>query len=108
MTEQASFGVLLTMRVKPGCAQRFEEAIRRVAATVADHPGNVGQAVFLDIEDELTYVISSEWVSEHAFREHERSPEHRRAIAALRDLRADSAMAVMHLVHRLTPEPGPR
>lgn len=108
MAERASFGVLLTMRVKPGCAQRFEEAIRSVATTVAGHPGNVGQAVFRDVEDELTYVISSEWVDEHAFREHERSPEHRRAIAALRDLRADSAMAVMHLVHRRTPEPGSR
>lgn len=106
MDGQPAFAVFLTMRVKPGCTGRFERAIAQVAAGVAANPASLGQAVFRDAEDELTYHVTSEWRSEPEFREHERSAGHRRAIAPLRDLRVDSRMEAMHLVRRLGGNEG--
>ncbi|MBP2337202.1 heme-degrading monooxygenase HmoA [Saccharothrix coeruleofusca] len=93
------YRVMLRMRVRPGGTGVFEEVIAEVAAAVAARPGNLGQRVFRadagGADGPATYYVFSDWVDEEAFREHERSAEHRERIARLGAVREESAMTTM-------------
>jgi heme-degrading monooxygenase HmoA len=91
---------MLTMRVRPGGGEVFEQVIAEVAAAVAARPGNLGQRVFRadtagGADDSATYYVFSDWVDEDAFREHERSAGHRERVARLGAVREESAMTTM-------------
>jgi quinol monooxygenase YgiN len=86
---------MLRMRVRAGCAERFEAMIAEVAEAVAARPGNLGQRMFRADSESGTYYVFSDWADEQAFWEHERSAAHRERIALLRAVREESTMVAM-------------
>lgn len=98
------YRVMLRMRVRVGCADRFEAVIAEIAEAVAARPGNLGQGMFRTDSDPGTYYVFSDWADEQTFWEHERSTEHRERIAWLRDVREESSMTAMW--HVAIPSPA--
>jgi heme oxygenase (mycobilin-producing) len=98
LTGAQVFRAVVRMRIRPGCATSFQEAIDRVAARVGANPTNLGQAVFRDAADDRTYYVVSDWIDQESFWAHERSPEHRSEIRHLGSLREESSMSTMELL----------
>lgn len=92
------FRAVVRMRIRPGCATSFQEAIDRVAARVGANPTNLGQTVFRDVADDRTYYVVSDWTDRESFWAHESSPEHRAEIRHLGPLREESSMSTMELL----------
>ena len=88
----------LQMKVKPGKAEDFQEAWRKIADAVRETPGNVRQALLVDPNDPETFVVTSDWESREAFTKFERSPEQDDLTAPLRELRQSGQMTMYDLV----------
>lgn len=94
----------LTMKVKAGGEDAFEQAWRTVAAKTQQTPGNLRQTLLRDPKDQSLFVITSDWESLDAFRRFERSPEQDELTAPLRALRESASMSVHQLVVHLEKE----
>ncbi|MBA2288342.1 MAG: antibiotic biosynthesis monooxygenase [Ktedonobacteraceae bacterium] len=88
----------LTMQVKAGREQDFEQAWKVVAGHTRRIPGNIRQTLLRDPTNQLVFVITSDWESLGAFQRFERSPEQDMLTAPLRELRESAQMTVHHLI----------
>jgi len=91
----------LTMKVKAGRENDFEQAWQVVAANTQHAPGNLRQALLRDPQDPATFVITSDWESREAFARFERSDEQDRLTAPLREMRESVKMTIYQLVTAL-------
>jgi heme-degrading monooxygenase HmoA len=83
------------MKVKPGKADDFEAAWRKIAESVREAPGNVRQTLLVDPNDPETFLVVSDWESREAFSKFERSPEQDDLTAPIREVR-ESARMTLH------------
>jgi heme-degrading monooxygenase HmoA len=88
----------LTFRVKEGAAEAFEQAWRRIAARVMEHPDSLRQTLTCDPDDPRTFVMSTDWANRESFNRFERSQDQEELTAPLRELRESSTMAVHDIV----------
>lgn len=88
----------LTMQVRAGHEEEFEQAWREVAAQTRLVPGNLRQALLRDPERSGSFVITSDWQSREAFGRFERSPEQDVLTARLRALRESANMTISELI----------
>ena len=75
--------VLFFLRLRPGAARRFLDAYERVRLRVARVPGHLHDQVCQSLHDPEEWLITSEWESERAFLDWERTPEHRQDAAPM-------------------------
>ena len=96
----------LTMKVKAGGEDAFEQAWRTVAAKTQQTPGNLRQTLLRDPKDQSLFVITSDWENQgrQPTGRHERSPEQDELTAPLRALRESASMSVHQLVVHLEKE----
>jgi heme-degrading monooxygenase HmoA len=87
----------LHIRVKDGRAGEFERAWKHVAERVRSYPGNLGQALLRGTREQ-EFVITSDWTSEEAFHEFERSPAQDEFTAGLREMRESARMTTEQLL----------
>lgn len=103
------FRVQLRMRPRAGAEERFDAALAGVGRVVAGNPDNVDQWILRSDEDGGVVYVFSDWVSEEAFRKHERSEAHRLALAELREHRTDATMTTSRVLHHVSaPAQQPR
>lgn len=102
-TRTPGFRVLLRMRIHPGMEDTFEREWESVAATVCDHPANLGHWLMRSGTEEGVYYIGSDWVDEAAFRRFEQSPEHVSHRERLHPYRAEGSIALMRVLRH---QPG--
>jgi quinol monooxygenase YgiN len=88
----------LTITVKSGAEQAFQDAWRKIADRVRQEPDNLRQTLSQDPEDPRTFIVTSDWASREAFGRFERSPEQDDLTAPLRDLRESARMTVHDIV----------
>jgi len=88
----------LTMKVKAGREDDFEQAWKVVAEQTRLASGNLRQALLRDPEDATLFVITSDWESRETFGRFERSEEQDRLTAPLRALRESASMTIYDLV----------
>jgi quinol monooxygenase YgiN len=88
----------LTITVKAGAEQAFQDAWRTIAERVSQEPDNLRQTLSRDPEDPRTFIVTSDWASREAFGRFERSPEQDDLTAPLRDLRESARMTVHEIV----------
>ncbi|HEX4186665.1 MAG TPA: antibiotic biosynthesis monooxygenase family protein [Solirubrobacteraceae bacterium] len=88
----------LTFRVKEGAGDSFEQAWRRIAARVREHPDSLRQTLARDPDDPRTFVMTTDWANRESFSEFESSREQEELTAPLRELRESSAMNVHDIV----------
>ncbi|HXG12480.1 MAG TPA: antibiotic biosynthesis monooxygenase family protein [Gemmataceae bacterium] len=88
----------LYMKVKAGREADFEQAWRTIAEQARRAPGNLRQTLLRDPADPSSFVVTSDWESEEAFRRFERSPEQDALTAPLRELRESARMVVNPIV----------
>ncbi|MGC4955954.1 TcmI family type II polyketide cyclase [Actinomadura citrea] len=86
--QQATYRLLLEIRVDEARGTEFERTWRQMAAVAARHPGHVTESLSRDLADPGTYHLISNWTDEDAHERFLASPEHRALAAALRDLDA--------------------
>lgn len=98
---QGFFRVELTMDVRPGSEDEFEDAWMAVGAAVAQYPDNLDQWLSRSREAPGRYVIASDWPDEDAFRRFEKAPGHAELTGKLRELRTSGSMATMTVLHHL-------
>lgn len=96
----------LSMTVKGGREDEFEQTWRTIAATVRTAPGNIRQALLRDADDPRRFVVTSDWESREAFGRFERSPEQDALTAPLRELRESGEMVVQELLVHIDGEAG--
>ncbi|MBP2708278.1 antibiotic biosynthesis monooxygenase [Microbispora sp. RL4-1S] len=91
---------VLTFTVRPGDAEEFENAWREVADWTRAWPGCIRQTLSLAgaADEEIVYVITSDWSDESSFRSFERSEEQDVVTAGLRRLRRSSRMELQRVV----------
>ncbi|SNS12116.1 TcmI family type II polyketide cyclase [Actinomadura mexicana] len=85
---QATYRLLLEIRVDEARSAEFEWTWRRMAAVAARDPGYITQSLSRDLTDPGTYHLISDWTDEDAHERFLASPGHRALAAALRDLDA--------------------
>jgi heme-degrading monooxygenase HmoA len=94
------------MKVKAGRENDFEQAWALVAEQTKQHPDNCRQALLRDLYDPTQFIITSDWVSQEAFRSFERSEEQDLLTAPLRELRESAKMSIHQLVTHVEKETG--
>ena len=92
---------VLTMKVKSGQENNFEQAWKAIAEKTQVASGNLRQALLRSPQDPATFVITSDWESREAFTRFERSDEQDRLTAPLREMRESVKMTIYQLVTAL-------
>jgi heme-degrading monooxygenase HmoA len=102
--------VLLTVDIRTGEEQQFEQEFAQIAEIVRGEPGNVRQALCHDPEAPSRYVIMSDWESRDAFHAFERGERQDLVTAPVRRHRVAVSMTVLDLLLSLDafPEEGPK
>jgi heme-degrading monooxygenase HmoA len=59
----------MNYRVIPGKQQDFEEKFRAVIGALEAAPGHTASTLWKDTSDDASYLITSEWSDEQAFRD---------------------------------------
>lgn len=95
----------LTFRVKEGAGDAFEQAWRRIAERVKEHPDSLRQTLARDPEDPRTFVMTSDWANRESFSEFERSRDQEELTGPLRELREWSTMNVHDIVVHIEGRP---
>jgi heme-degrading monooxygenase HmoA len=90
--------VLLNIEIKPGRAEEFERLWHDHAAYVDGLEANLGQSLSRDTAKPGAYVVLSDWTSEPAFREFEKSEPQQAYLRSLWPIRAGGAMTLLDLV----------
>jgi len=104
VAERTMIRVTLTMKVKEGREQDFEQAWRNVAEHTRRVPGNLRQALLTNQAEPGVFVITSDWEDHAAFRRFERSEEQDILTSPLRVLRESSTMSIQALVTHIEPQ----
>lgn len=86
---QATYRLLLEIRVDAARGAEFERTWCRMAAVAARHPGHVTQSLSRDVADPGTYHLISDWTDQDSHERFLASPGHRDLAAALRGLDAE-------------------
>lgn len=89
---------VLTMQVKEGREQDFEQAWRNVAEHTRHVSGNLRQALLVDQSKPGVFIITSDWEDHESFRRFERSEIQDILTASLRAMRESSQMSIQTLV----------
>jgi heme-degrading monooxygenase HmoA len=90
--------VSLAMKVKAGREEDFERAWHQVAERARSIPGNLRQTLMRDPEDGSTFLITTEWEDQDAYRKFEVSTEQDELTAPLRELRESASQKVYEVV----------
>jgi quinol monooxygenase YgiN len=100
----------LTMWVEPADCAAFVEQWQQVARWTGGWSGCLRQALCREPErvgeDQAVFTITSDWVSEAAFRSFERDPGQEQVTAGLRRLRRSARMSLSGLVAHLPGDAG--
>jgi len=91
----------LHMKVKSGCDNEFVQAWRKVAAYTSRVPGNLRQALLQSPHDPTSFIITSDWESQEAFQQFERSETQHTITAPLRAMRESVHMEIYHLIESI-------
>ena len=89
---------VLTMKVKEGREQDFEQAWKNVAEYTRHITGNLRQALLIDRSEPGVYVITSDWEDQESFHRFERSEIQDILTASLRAMRESARMSIQTLV----------
>ncbi|MFC6883288.1 MULTISPECIES: antibiotic biosynthesis monooxygenase family protein [Actinomadura] len=92
------FRAVLTMRVREGCENSFEDVWR--SAMEEPLPGSLGQAMMCDPKERRLYVITGDWESRDALKAFEQSPGRRAMSAAFEPLRESASKQVLEIIAR--------
>jgi quinol monooxygenase YgiN len=91
---------ILTMTVRDGCQQTFEQTWRAAVMETGNPPGAFGQALMYDPAQRM-YTITSDWENRDALRSFETSPERKALSEALEPLRESATKTVLDIVARI-------
>jgi heme-degrading monooxygenase HmoA len=94
----------LTITVKPGSEDDFEDVWRKIADVVKHERGNLRQALSRDPQDARVFVVTSDWDSRETFSAFEKSPEQDDLTAPIRELRESARMTVHDLLIQIEGE----
>lgn len=96
-----TFRVQIRFEINPGMEKGFEDTWLSIGSVITGDPGNIGQWLSRDAEDESVYFVMSDWVDEKQFREFEHSAAHVEHRTKLHPYRRGGSMATMEIVHAL-------
>lgn len=89
---------VLSMLVREGCEQEFEQTWRASAERIARYPGNLGQTLSRDEKQPRMFVIASDWASREALQSFEGSEERVALSARLNELRESASKSVLEVI----------
>ncbi|WP_214321481.1 antibiotic biosynthesis monooxygenase family protein [Nonomuraea sediminis] len=96
-----TFRVLLRFEINPGMEKGFEDTWLSIGSVITGDPGNLGQWLMRDAEEQSVYYVMSDWLDEKHFREFEHSAAHVEHRTKLHPYRRGGSMQTMLVVHEL-------
>lgn len=97
-TPTGAVRAMLTMTVPASATAEFEQEWRQVSQWVQRQPGCLRQTLTRIDEQDVRYVITSDWTDSRAYHQFETSPSQDDRTAGLRRLRLTVAMDVLTII----------
>jgi quinol monooxygenase YgiN len=97
---------VLEMRVREGCAARFEQAWQAAAEVSSHYAGAGPQTMLRDPGAPLCYTITAEWATREDLAVYQRSQDRQALSAVLEELRESATKTLLEVVAHV-PAPAP-